>query len=50
MNEKAKDFFRNNIGYFVVALIAVIYIATSVVTMGRTGKTIGEIVSDGAVV
>ncbi len=50
MGEKTKNFFRNNIGYMAVAIIVAIYIATSVITMGRTGKTIGEIISDGAVV
>lgn len=50
MGEKTKEFFRNNIGYMIVAVVAAIYIATSVITMGRTGKTIGEIISDGAIV
>ena len=50
MGEKARDFLKKNIGYMVVGLLSAIYIATSVITMGKTGKTIGEIMADGAIV
>ena len=50
MVEKARDFLKKNIGYMVVGLVSAIYIATSVITMGKTGKTFGEIMADGAVV
>ena len=50
MGEKARDFLKKNIGYMVVGLVSAIYIATSVITMGKTGKTIGEIMADGAIV
>lgn len=50
MGEKARDFLKKNIGYMVVGLVSAIYIATSVITMGKTGKTFGEIMADGAVV
>lgn len=50
MGEKARDFLKKNIGYIVVALVSAIYIATSVIAMGETGKTIGEIIADGAIV
>lgn len=49
MNEKVKVFFRQNIGYFVVALVSLIYIATAFITIGKTGKTIAEIIADGAI-
>ena len=48
MGEKARDFLKKNIGYMVVGLVSAIYIATSVITMGKTGKTFGEIMADGA--
>nr|DAL67678.1 MAG TPA: hypothetical protein [Caudoviricetes sp.] len=50
MGEKVKDFFKKNFGYVVVGLVSAIYIATSVITMGKTGKTFGEIMADGAIV
>lgn len=50
MGEKARDFLKKNIGYMIVGLLSAIYIATSVITMGKTGKTIGEIMADGAIV
>lgn len=50
MGEKARDFLKKNIGYMIVGLVSAIYIATSVITMGKTGKTIGEIMADGAIV
>lgn len=50
MGEKARDFLKKNIGYMVVGLVSAIYIATSVITMGKTGKTFGEIMADGAIV
>lgn len=50
MNEKVKDFFKNNIGYFIVGLVCVIYIATALITVTETGKTISQIIADGAIV
>lgn len=50
MGEKARDFLKKNIGYMIVGLLSAIYIATSVITMGKTGKTFGEIMADGAIV
>ena len=29
MNEKIRDFFKQNIGYFIVALVSIVYIATA---------------------
>lgn len=49
MSEKTKDFIRNNAGYFAVALICLVYIATAFVTIGKTGKSVGEIIAEGAV-
>ena len=50
MNEKIRDFFRQNIGYFIVGFISIIYILTAFITIGTTGKTITQIIADGAVV
>ena len=48
MDEKTKDFLKNYAGYLAVALISFIYIATSVITMGKTGKSIGTIIAEGS--
>lgn len=50
MNEKVKVFFKQNIGYFVVGLVSLIYIATAFITIGKTGKTVAEIIADGTIV
>ena len=50
MNEKIRDFFKQNIGYFIVALVSIVYIGTAFITVDETGKTIGEIIADTAVV
>lgn len=50
MNEKIKDFFKQNIGYFVVALVSAVYIATALITIDETGKTIEQIIADTAIV
>ncbi|MBQ8178312.1 MAG: hypothetical protein IJ033_03870 [Clostridia bacterium] len=49
MENKAKEFFKNNAGYLVVALVSLVYISTAIIQMGKTGKTIGQILTDGAV-
>lgn len=48
--EKIKDFFKKNAGYLVVALISLVYVATSIVTLGKTGKTIEDILADSTIV
>ena len=48
--EKLKEFFKKNAGYVAVAIISLIYIATSIVTLGRTGKTIADILADSTIV
>ncbi len=50
MNEKVRDFFKNNIGYFAIALVSGIYIATALITVEETGKTISQIIADGTIV
>ncbi len=50
MGEKIKGFLKQNIGYFVVGFVSIIYIATAFIAVGRTGKTISEIIADGAIV
>lgn len=38
-----------NLGYIIVALICLVFMLTAFLEMGRTGKTIGEIITDSAV-
>jgi hypothetical protein len=50
MYTKVKDFFRQNIGYFVVAAVCAVYIATALITIDKTGKTVEQIIADSAIV
>lgn len=45
--ESIRKFFLDNTGYIAVAFIAIAYIATSMITLGETGKTIAKIIGDG---
>lgn len=49
MNERAKEFFKHNIGYLIVAVVSAVYIMTAFLTIDRTGKTVAEIIADGAI-
>ena len=49
MNEKVKDFFRQNLGYFIVGFVSLVYIFTAFLEVNETGKTVTQIVADGAV-
>lgn len=49
MNDKVKDFIKNNIGYFIVAFVCIIYIMTSYLTIDKTGKSIARIIGDGSI-
>ena len=49
MAEKVKQFFKENICYIVVILVSSIYVASGLVRIGETGKTISEILADGVV-
>ena len=49
MNEKVKDFFKQSVGYIVVAFVCIIYILTALVRIEETGKTISQIIADGVV-
>lgn len=44
-----KKIITQNLGYIAVALVCIIFMLTAFLSMGRTGKTIGEIITDGAV-
>ena len=48
MGNKTKDFFTKYLGYLVVFIVSAIYIVSSLAQMGTTGRTIGEIITDGA--
>ena len=47
--KKLKEILTKNIGYIAVGLVAIIFMLTAFLEMGKTGKTIGEIITDGAV-
>lgn len=49
MNEKIRDFFRNNLGYFIVGFASVVYILTAFLTIDQTGKSLAQIIADGAI-
>ena len=49
INEKVKNFFKANVGYFVVFGVSLAYIATSFIAIDATGKTISPILADGSV-
>lgn len=49
MNEKVKEFFKHNIGYLIVAFVSAVYIMTAFIAIDRTGKTVAEIIADGAI-
>ncbi len=50
MSEKVRTFLQRNLGYFVVAVVSAVYIATAFIQIDETGKTVGRIIADGAVV
>jgi hypothetical protein len=49
MNEKIRDFFRNNLGYFIVGFASVVYILTAFLTIDQTGKSPAQIIANGAI-
>lgn len=49
MNEKVRDFVRNNVGYIIIVFVSVVYILTAFVSISKTGKTISQIIGDGAI-
>lgn len=49
MNEKVREFIKNNAGYFIVAFVCIIYVLTSYLTIDRSGKSVARIIGDGAV-
>ncbi len=46
--EKLREFFRKNTGYIMLLFIALIYVATSLLQISETGKSVLKIVGDGA--
>lgn len=48
MMEKTKNYLKQNLGYFVIALACIIYVARGIITISETGKTVLEILVDGA--
>ena len=47
-NEKIKDILKNSMGYFAVALVSAVYMVAALIKMEETGKTVAQIVADGA--
>lgn len=50
MDGKIKNFFRRSLGFMVVTVTSAAYVATAFITLESTGKTVWQVVSDGAVV
>ncbi len=48
MGEKVREFFKQNIGYFIVAFVCAMYILTAFLRIDKTGKTVPQIIADGA--
>lgn len=48
--ERTKRFLMRNIAYFVVAIVAVVYVATSFINIDKSGKSITQILADGCIV
>lgn len=49
MNERVKSFFKQNVGYLIVAFVCVVYVLTAFLTIDASGKTVAQIIGDGAV-
>lgn len=49
MSENVKEFFKQNLGYFIVGFVSIVYILTAVLTIDQTGKTVTQIIADGSV-
>lgn len=46
--EKLRELFIKNAGYIIAAFIAIAYVATSLIKVSETGKSIAKIIGDGA--
>jgi len=49
-NERLRDAIRNYLGYGAVVLVVLAYIASAFLTLEATGKSIGQILTDGTIV
>lgn len=49
MSEKVREFFRQNIGYFIVVIVSMVYVLTALISVSSTNKTIVEILADGMI-
>lgn len=49
LGRKVRDFFLKNTGFLTAALVCFIFVASSVITIGKTGKSVHTIIVDGAV-
>lgn len=49
MNEKIREFVRQNVGYFIVGFVSIVYIMTAFLTIDQTGKSVAQILADGAI-
>lgn len=47
--ERIKDFFKQNIFVFAIAILSIIYIARGLINIVETGKSLFEILADGAI-
>lgn len=49
MNEKIREFLRNDLGYIVVGFVSLVYILTAFLVIDRTGKSPAQMLADGAI-
>lgn len=49
MNEKMREFIKQNAGYVIVAFVCVVYVMASFVVIDDTGKSIAQIFASGAI-
>ena len=47
--EKIRNFLKSNVGFIMVIIVSLAFIATGLITMENTGKTFWQIVADGAI-
>lgn len=47
--QKIKEIIQKNTGFLTAALVSIIFVASSIITIGKTGKSVHTIIVDGAV-
>ena len=47
--QKIREFVQKNMGFFTAGFVCIIFVASSIITIGKTGKSVHTIIVDGAV-